>query len=72
MDIGGTLNQRGPVAADAGVARAIKGAANATGTSFEYLLAAARAESGLSAQAAATTSTARGLYQFIDQPGSPP
>ena len=66
MDIGGILNQRGPVA-DAGVAGAIKGAANATGTSFEYLLAAARAESGLNAQAAATTSTARGLYQFIDQ-----
>jgi hypothetical protein len=67
MDIGGILNQRGPVPADAGVAGAIKGAANATGTSFEYLLAAARAESGLNAQAAATTSTARGLYQFIDQ-----
>jgi len=67
MDIGGILNQRGRVAADAGVAGAIKGAANATGTSFEYLLAAARAESGLNAQAAATTSTARGLYQFIDQ-----
>jgi hypothetical protein len=30
-------------------------------------LAAARAESGLPPQAAATTSTARGLYQFIDQ-----
>jgi hypothetical protein len=67
MDIGGIVNQKGPGAADAGVAGAIKGAANATGTSFEYLLAAARAESGLNAQAAATTSTARGLYQFIDQ-----
>jgi hypothetical protein len=67
MDVGGISNRAGPVAADAGVAGAIKGAANATGTSFEYLLAAARAESGLSAQAAATTSTARGLYQFIDQ-----
>jgi hypothetical protein len=67
MDIGGIVNQRGRVAADAGVASAIKGAATATRTSFEYLLAAARAESGLNAQAAATTSTARGLYQFIDQ-----
>jgi hypothetical protein len=67
MDIGGIVNPRGPVAVDAGVAGAIKGAANATGTSFEYLLAAARAESGLNPQAAATTSTARGLYQFVDQ-----
>jgi hypothetical protein len=65
MDIGGIVNRGGP--ADAGVAGAIKGAANATGTSFEYLLAAARADSGLNPQAAATTSTARGLYQFIDQ-----
>jgi hypothetical protein len=67
MDIGSILNRGGPSAADAGIAHAIKGAANATGTSFEYLLAAARAESGLNPQAAATTSTARGLYQFIDQ-----
>jgi hypothetical protein len=66
MDIGGIVNRGGPVA-DAGVASAIKGAANATGTSFDYLLAAARAESGLNPQAAATTSSAHGLYQFIDQ-----
>src|ERR1700746_2885437 len=65
MDIGDIRNRGGP--ADAGDAGAIKGAANATGTSFEYLLAAARAESGLNPQAAATTSSARGLYQFIDQ-----
>jgi hypothetical protein len=62
MDIGGILNRAG-----ASVADAIKGAADATGASFEYLLAAARAESGLNPQAAATTSTARGLYQFTDQ-----
>ena len=46
---------------------AIQGAATATGASFEYLLAAAQAESGLNPQAASSTSSARGLYQFIDQ-----
>jgi hypothetical protein len=46
---------------------AIRGAATATGTSFEYLLAAAQAESGLNPQAASPTSSARGLYQFVDQ-----
>ena len=62
MDIGGILNRAG-----ASVADAIKGAADATGASFEYLLAAARAESAFNPQAASTTSTARGLYQFTDQ-----
>jgi hypothetical protein len=46
---------------------AIRGAATATGASFEYLLAAAQAESGLNPQAASPTSSARGPYQFIDQ-----
>jgi Transglycosylase SLT domain len=63
MDISGIFNRPGPRS----VADAIKGAADATGASFEYLLAAAQAESGLNPQAASTTSSARGLYQFIDQ-----
>jgi len=51
----------------AAVAGAISDAANATGTSFRYLLATAQAESGLNAHAAAGTSSARGLFQFIDR-----
>jgi len=49
------------------VAGAIRQAAQATGTSFQYLLATARVESGLNPQAGAATSSARGLFQFIDQ-----
>src|SRR5213079_1769206 len=48
-------------------AGAIKQAANATGTSFEYLLTTAKMESDFNPAAAASTSSARGLYQFIDQ-----
>ncbi len=49
------------------IAGAIKEAANATGASFEYLLSAAKIESNLNPTAAASTSSARGLYQFIEQ-----
>jgi hypothetical protein len=49
------------------VAGAIKQAANTTGTSFEYLLATAKMESNFNPTAAASTSSARGLFQFIDQ-----
>src|SRR5215468_4894962 len=49
------------------ISDAIRGAAATTGASFEYLLAAAQAESGLNPQAASPASSARGLYQFIDQ-----
>src|SRR5438445_367807 len=49
------------------IAGAIKQAANATGTSFEYLLATAKMESNFNPKASASTSSARGLYQFIDQ-----
>ena len=53
--------------ARARIAGAIKQAANGTGTSFEYLLATAKMESNFNPKAAATTSSARGLFQFIDQ-----
>ncbi len=53
--------------ASARVAGAIRDAARSTGASFEYLLTAARMESNLNPAALATTSSARGLYQFIDQ-----
>src|ERR1700710_1189152 len=46
---------------------AIKQAANTTGTSFEYLLATAKMESDFNPTAGASTSSAHGLYQFIDQ-----
>jgi hypothetical protein len=49
------------------VAGAIKQAANSTGTSFQYLLATAKMESNFDPAAAAPTSSARGLFQFIDQ-----
>jgi hypothetical protein len=49
------------------VAGAIKQAANATGTSFQYLVATAKMESNLDPTASASTSSAKGLYQFIDQ-----
>jgi len=49
------------------VAGAIKQAASSTGTSFEYLLATAKMESDFNPRAGASTSSAHGLYQFIDQ-----
>lgn len=63
MDINGIFT---PQAAP-GIPDAIHGAAAATGASFQYMLAAAQAESGLNPHAASATSSARGLYQFIDQ-----
>jgi len=53
-------------ASQAGVEAAIGRAAQATGTDFDYLLAQARLESGLDPAARARTSSAAGLYQFID------
>src|SRR3974390_2581983 len=49
------------------VAGATKQAASTTGTSFEYLLATAKMESNFNPTAGASTSSAHGLYQFIDQ-----
>jgi hypothetical protein len=46
---------------------AIRQAAETIGTSFDYLLATAKIESGLNAQAGSPTSSARGLFQFIEQ-----
>lgn len=60
MLVAGTPNQ-------GGVTGAIRDAASATGTSFDYLVATARVESGLDPNAAASTSSAGGLFQFIDQ-----
>ncbi len=50
-----------------GIAGAIKQAATTIGTSFEYLLTTAKMESDFNPKAGASTSSAHGLYQFIDQ-----
>ena len=49
------------------VQSAIARAASRTGVDFNYLLGQAKLESGLNASARAGTSSASGLYQFIDQ-----
>jgi transglycosylase-like protein with SLT domain len=53
--------------ARAKIAGSIRRAASTTGTSFQYLLTTAKMESNFNPKAAASTSSARGLYQFIDQ-----
>jgi hypothetical protein len=54
-------------AAGSGVTGAIRQASQATGTSFNYLLATAQIESGFNALAGAAASSAKGLFQFIQQ-----
>ncbi len=49
------------------VAGAIKQAASSSRTSFEYLLTTAKMESDFNPAAGASTSSAHGLFQFIDQ-----
>lgn len=49
------------------VTSAIQRAAQRTGIDFDYLLGQAKLESGLNANARAGTSSASGLYQFLDQ-----
>ncbi len=61
------LVDSGNSTAGSAVIGAIRQAAHATGTSFQYLLATAQVESGLNPQAGASTSSARGLFQFIEQ-----
>ena len=49
------------------VTQAIHKASLKTGTDFDYLLKTAVRESGLETQAKAKTSSAAGLFQFIEQ-----
>ena len=49
------------------VRNAISRAAERTGVNFSYLLNQAKSESGLNPNARASTSSASGLFQFIDQ-----
>src|SRR6202521_5043462 len=67
VDISNAMATAGVDPSRARIASAIKQAANSTGTSFEYLLATAKMESDFNPKAGASTSSARGLYQFIDQ-----
>jgi len=53
--------------APAPVVQAIREGASATGVGFDYLLATARRESALDPAAKAPTSSATGLFQFIEQ-----
>src|SRR5581483_12332988 len=49
------------------VETAIQSASQATGVDFSFLLGAARRESGYDPGAKARTSSAAGLFQFVDQ-----
>jgi hypothetical protein len=49
------------------VTGAIRQAAKATGSGFGYLLATAKVESNFDPNAKASTSSARGLFQFVEQ-----
>jgi hypothetical protein len=49
------------------ISGAIRQAARSTGVSFEYLVTTAQLESGFNPAAQARTSSAKGLYQFIEQ-----
>ncbi|HBH26743.1 MAG TPA: flagellar biosynthesis protein FlgJ [Rhodospirillaceae bacterium] len=55
-----------PVSAQSAVLPAIRAAARASGVDFAYLAKQAEVESGLNPSAKAKTSTATGLYQFIE------
>lgn len=55
------------IGSNATVTGAIRQAARMTGADFKYLLATAQVESNLNPNAQATTSSARGLFQFTEQ-----
>jgi hypothetical protein len=55
------------VAVPDSIAGAIRKAAQATGASFDYLLAAAKVESNLDPKSSTRSSSATGLFQFIEQ-----
>ena len=61
MFVDSTGNQGGAVIG------AIRSAARSTGADFQYLLATAQVESGLNPRASVSTSSATGLFQFVDQ-----
>jgi hypothetical protein len=64
---GASAGGTGASAGSGNVTGAIRDAAQSTGASFDYLVTTAKVESGLNPNASAKTSSARGLYQFIDK-----
>ena len=56
-----------PTGTNQAVTGAIREAARMTGADFKYLLATAQVESSLNPNARASTSSARGLFQFTEQ-----
>jgi hypothetical protein len=67
VDTSGATATAGVDPARVHVAGAIKQAASSSGTSFQYLLTTAKMESDFNPTAGASTSSAHGLFQFIDQ-----
>lgn len=57
----------GAIPSRGGVEAAIRRASNATGVDFDFLMRTARRESALNPSARARTSSAAGLFQFIEQ-----
>src|SRR6185437_13475298 len=61
-----TLPGRGAAAIDPAVLKSIRQASQSTHADFGYLMAQAAQESGFHSNAKATTSSATGLFQFVD------
>ena len=59
--------QIGAIPDSSTVVNALKDAAAATGSDFHYLLGTAMRESSLKSLAQSATSSAAGLFQFVDQ-----
>ena len=57
----------GAIPSSSGVEAAIRRASTATGVDFDFLMKTARRESAMNPQAKARTSSAAGLFQFIEQ-----
>ena len=55
------------IAPTGSVAAAVRAGAERSGTGFDYLLATAQRESALDPKARARTSSATGLFQFVEQ-----
>src|SRR5689334_11742651 len=61
-----TAGERSHLRIDPTVSESIRRASRATGVDFGYLMAEAAQESGLRADAKASTSSATGLFQFTE------
>ncbi|VAW17893.1 Flagellar protein FlgJ [peptidoglycan hydrolase] [hydrothermal vent metagenome] len=60
------MSATAPVAGPEQITQALRSASRQTGAEFDYLLQTAKRESGLNAAAKASTSSATGLFQFIE------